>query len=114
VILNDLGEADDLRVKFRRDRSGAEALERVDQSVGKAVQAVSVFDDAFALDVVEDFADSFGREFVIIEERDEARDGAFEVDVVLPERVVGVDEEGWGSCVQKALPEASWHSPSSP
>jgi hypothetical protein len=32
----------------------------------------------------------------MIQERDEASDGALEVDVVLPERVVGVDEEGLG------------------
>jgi hypothetical protein len=32
----------------------------------------------------------------MIQERNEAGDGALEIDVVLPERVVGVDEEGLG------------------
>ena len=30
----------------------------------------------------------------MVQKRDEAGDGALEVDVVFPERVVGVDEEG--------------------
>ena len=40
--------------------SGAETFERVDQRVREAVQPVSVLDDAFALDVVENFADLLG------------------------------------------------------
>ena len=62
----------------------------------EAVQAVAVLHDAFALDVVEHFAHLLGRKFVMIQKRDEARDRALEVDVVFPERVVGVDEEGLG------------------
>ena len=72
----------------------AQALKSVDQRMRETVQAVAVLDDAFALDVVEHFANLFRRELVMIQERNEARDGALEVDVVLPERVVGVDEEG--------------------
>ncbi len=77
----------------------AQALKRIDQRVREAVQAVAVRDDAFALDVVEHFAHLLGRELVMIEKRNEARDGALEVDVVLPERVVGVDEEGLGQAL---------------
>jgi hypothetical protein len=55
-----------------------------------------VFDDAFALHVIEHFADLLGRELVVIEKRDEAANGPLEVDVVLPERVVGVDEKSLG------------------
>jgi hypothetical protein len=62
--------------------------------VREAVQAVAVSHDAFALDIVEHGAHLFGRKLVMIEKRDEAGDGALEVDVVLPQRVVGVDEEG--------------------
>ena len=74
--------------------AGAQPLKRVDQRVGEAVQAVAVLHDAFALHVVEHFAHLLGRELVMIEKRNKAGDGALEVDVVLPERVVGVDEEG--------------------
>ena len=80
-------------MKFGSDRNRAEALEGVNESVGEAVQAVSVLDDTVALDVVKDFADLFRGEFVMIQEFDEARDGALEVDVVLPEGVVGVDQK---------------------
>ena len=74
----------------------AQAFKRIDQRMREAVQAVSVLHDAFALHIVEHFAHLLGRELVMIEKRDKARDGALEVDVVLPERVVGVDEEGLG------------------
>ena len=39
-------------------------------------------------------ADLGGRVLVVIEIADECGDGALEVDVVFPEGVVGVDEEG--------------------
>ncbi len=87
----------DLRVQLGRDRDDAQALKRIDQRMRKAVQAVSVLYDAFALHIVEHLAHLLGRELVMIEERDEAGDGALEIDVVLPERVVGVDEEGLGT-----------------
>jgi hypothetical protein len=57
------------------------------------VQSVAMSDDAFAFDIVESSANLLGRKFVMIEERNETRDGALEVNVVLPERVVGIDEE---------------------
>jgi hypothetical protein len=89
-------ETHDLFVKLGRDGNRAQAFESIYQSMGKAVETVSVLHNAFALDVVEDFADLFGLELVMIEEFDEARDGALKVDVVLPECVVGVDEESLG------------------
>src|SRR5579872_1647390 len=93
MILNCPRDTSDFLVQFRRHGNGAEALKGIDQRMGKALQAVSVLDDAFALDIVEHFAHLLGREFMMIEERNEARDGALEVDVVLPERVVGINEE---------------------
>ena len=96
VVLNDAREAEYLLVKLRSDRNGAQAYEGIDQGVSEAVETVSVLDDAFALDIIEDFANMIGSELVVIEEFDEASDGALEVDVVLPERVVGVDEESLG------------------
>src|SRR5437764_11706507 len=93
VIFDHVREGTNLVAKFRGNRLFAEALERVDQRVSEAVQAVSVLDDAFALDIVKDFANLLGTERVMIEEGNETRNRALEVDVVLPERVVGVDEE---------------------
>ncbi len=91
-----MGEAVDLGVQLGRDRLDAKPLESIDQRVRETVQAVSMLHDALALDVVEHFAYLLGREFVMIQERNEEGDGALEVDVVFPECVVGVDEEGLG------------------
>jgi hypothetical protein len=66
VILDGLRDAANLGVKVRSDGHRTEALECVDESVGKALQAVSVLDDAFALDIVEDFANLLGRELVVV------------------------------------------------
>jgi hypothetical protein len=55
------------------------------------MQAVAVSHNALALHVVEHFAHLLGRKLVVIEKRNEMLDGPLEIDVVLPERVVGVD-----------------------
>ncbi len=96
MIGDGVREAVDLCVELRRDGFDAQTLEGIDQGVCEAVQAVSVFHNAIALHVIEHFAHLLGRELVMIQERDEARDGALEIDVVLPQRVVGVDEESLG------------------
>ena len=49
--------------------------------------------DAFAFHLVQDLSHLFRRIFVVIQERDESRDRAFEVNVVLPERIVRIDEQ---------------------
>ena len=108
MVGDGVGEAVDLGVQLGRDRLDAQPLEGVDQRMGEAVQSVAMLHDAFALHVVEHFAHLLGRELVMIQKRDEAGDGALEVDVVLPERVVGVDEEGLGdgassSCLASEL-----------
>ena len=62
--------------------------------MGEAGEAVAVGEDGFALDGVEGLADFGGGVLVVVEIADERGDGALEVDVVFPEGVVGVDEEG--------------------
>src|ERR1700722_1112179 len=94
LIRDRIGEIANLRVRLRRDRLDAQALEGVDQSVREAVQAVSVFYDAVALNLVEHCAHLLGRKLMMVKKRNEARDGAFKINIVLPQRVVGVDEEG--------------------
>jgi len=58
------------------------------------VQTIAVGNDGGVLDTVEMVADLFGGVDAVIEVGDEAGNGALEVDVVLPKRVVGVDQEG--------------------
>ena len=96
MIFDAVGEAEDLLVKFRRHRRWTEFFKRVYECMSEAVESVSVLDDAFTFNVIKDLADLFGSEFVMIQEFDKARNGALEVDIVLPESVVGVDEESLG------------------
>jgi hypothetical protein len=58
------------------------------------LQAVAVGLDGGVFDAVEMAADFFGCVDAVIEVRDKAGNGALEIDVVLPEGVVGVDEQG--------------------
>ena len=60
----------------------------------EAVQAVSMADYALALHIVQNRANLFGRIFVVVQKGYETSDGAFEIDVVFPQRVIGVDEQG--------------------
>jgi hypothetical protein len=62
------------------------------------VEAVAVGADCGVLDAVEVFADLFGGVDAVVQVGDEAGDGLLEVDVVLPEGVVGVDEQSLGGC----------------
>ena len=84
------------RMRWRFSSSigvGAETFEAGDEGAREAGQPVAVREDGFAFDCVEGLADFSGRILVMIEVADECGDGAFEVDVVFPEGVVGVDEE---------------------
>ena len=96
MLGNGVGKTIDLRMQLGRNRLDAQTLKGIDESMRETVQSVAVFHDAFALDIVEHFAHLLGRELVMIQKRDETGDGALKVDVVFPERVVGVDEKGLG------------------
>ena len=96
-MIGDLvGKAVNALVQLGRDRIDRELLEGLHQRMGEAVQAVSVLDDGVALHVVQHQANLLGRVFAMVEERDELRDRALEINVVLPERVIGVDEQSLG------------------
>ena len=63
-----VGEAENLLVKFRRDRFDRQFFERAGERMRKAVQTVSVADDGPALHIVENFPDLLaGVRFVIQE-----------------------------------------------
>ena len=49
--------------------------------------------DGFALDSIKRLANLGRRVFMVIEEADECSNGALEVDVVFPERIVCIDEQ---------------------
>jgi len=94
LIDDRLGEAGDLVAFLFGEVVVSEAFEAGDERFFEAGDAVAVGEDGFALDFVELEADLFGGVFVVVEAGDEGGDGSFEIDVVFPEGVVGVDEEG--------------------
>jgi hypothetical protein len=94
LVGDGLDEAFDAAVLLGGDGNVGELLEAGDEGATEAMQAVAVRQDGRVLDAVEVAADLFGGVDAVIEVGDEAGDGALEVDVVFPERVVGVDEQG--------------------
>jgi hypothetical protein len=94
LVGDGLGEAFDALVLVGGDGSVSELLEAGDEGAAKAVEAVAVSADGGVLDVVEVAAHLFGGVDAVVEVGDETGDGALEVDVVFPEGIVGVDEEG--------------------
>ncbi len=88
------GEGGDALLFLVGDRPGAEALEAGDQGAGEAGDAVAVGEDGFALHGVEGLTHLGGGVGVVIQVADEGDDGAFKVDVVFPQSVVGIDEQG--------------------
>ena len=89
-----MGETADLRMQLWRDWIHAEPFKCIHQRVRKTVLPITMLYHALALYIVQDFAHLLGREFVVIEKRNEARDRTLKVNVVFPEGVVCVDEEG--------------------
>ena len=79
---------------FASHRFVGELLEAFDEGLTKAAESVAARGDGGVLTTIEMVANLFGRVDSVVEIADEGGDGTLEVDVVLPERVVGVDEEG--------------------
>jgi hypothetical protein len=96
LVGDGLGEAGDALVLGGGDGGVGELLEAGDERLAEAVEAVAVGADGGVLDLIEMASHLFSGMDAVVEVGDEAGDGALEVDVVLPERVVGVDEQGLG------------------
>jgi hypothetical protein len=96
LVGDGLGEAGDALVLGGGDGGVGELLEAGDERLAEAVEAVAVGADGGVFDLVEMAAHLFGGVDAVVEVGDEAGDGALEVDVVFPEGVVGVDEQGLG------------------
>ena len=94
LVGDGLGEAFDLAMLLGCQGLFGELFEAADEGLVEAFEAVAVGSYGGVLDVVEVFADLLRGELAMVEEGDEAGDGAFEVDVVFPQGIVGVDEQG--------------------
>jgi hypothetical protein len=75
-------------VLLPRDRFISELLEAGDEGFAEAVQAVALCGDGGVLYAVEMATYLFGGVNAVVKVRDEGGDGALEVDIVFPERVV--------------------------
>ncbi len=93
LVGDGLGEALDTAVFLVGERHVRKLFEAGDERAAKAVQTVAVGEDGGVLDPVEVSADLFRGVDAMVEVGDEAGDRPFEVDVVLPEGVVGVDQQ---------------------
>ena len=108
LVGDGLGEAFDAAMLLFGEGHVGELLEAGDEGAAEAVQAVAVGEDGGVLDAVEVAANLFGGVDTVIEVGDEAGDGALEVDVVFPERVVGVDEQSLVGARRKAGVGTGW------
>ena len=83
----------DSGVQLRRHWLHRQALEGVQQRMREAMEAVAVRHDAPPLHLVQHLAHLCRRIVLVVEKRDEAGDRPLEIDVVLPQGVIGVDEQ---------------------
>ena len=103
LVGDGLGEAFDAAMLFFGEGDVGELLETGDEGAAEAVETVAVGADGGVLDAVEVSAHLFRGVDAMVEIGDEAGDGALEVDVVFPEGVVGVDEQGLGDRLAERL-----------
>ena len=79
---------------LQRDGFGGKLLEAGDERAAEALHAVPMLLDGVALDRIKVPANLFPRVDTVVEIGDEGGDSALEVDVVLPQGVVGVEKQG--------------------
>jgi hypothetical protein len=94
MLRDGLGETDDALVLFGRDGGVGQLLETIDEGAAEAAETIAMGGDGGVFAVVEVFANLLGRVNAVIEVGDEGCDGTLEVDVVLPQGVICVDEQG--------------------
>src|SRR5581483_1331314 len=80
-------------VKRRSDWFHRKLLKRHYQRMCKAAQPIPMGDDALALDFIQDFADFRRRPLALIQKRNKFRNCPLKIDIVFPERIVGIDQE---------------------
>ena len=90
------GERNDAVVFFGSDWLVAELLETIDERAPKAGKTVAILRNCGVLASVQVLADFFSGMDAVIQIGNEGGDGALEVNVVFPEGVVCVEEQGLG------------------
>ena len=93
LIGDGLSKALDALMFFRCERGVGKLLETGDQRMTKAVETVTVIADGRVFDAIEVFSDLFRCVNAMVEIGDETGDSPLEVDIVLPQGIVGVEEQ---------------------
>ena len=86
-------ETDFLMILFA-DLATGQLLETTDQRALKILQTVAMGFDGFTFDLIEMAAHFFRCMGVVVEMRDEIGDRPFKMDVVFPQRVISIHEQG--------------------
>ena len=92
MVVDGIGEAQDLAMLLVRYRSVRKLLVAVQERTAKAAKAISVSRNSGMLTAIQMLADLSRCMDLVVEKGDEGGDGALEVDVVFPKGVVGVYE----------------------
>lgn len=101
VISDGLGEAGDALMLLRCHRGIGKLLKAVHQRAAKAVQPIAVGRNGGMLAVVQVFAHLLRSMDTVVQVGDKAGDGPLKVDIVLPQRVIGVEEQRLGCCTTR-------------
>ena len=94
VLGDGLHKAENAGMLLRCDGRVRQLLEAGHQRPAKALEAVAVRRDGSVLDAVQVGAHLLGSVGAVVEVGDKGRDGTLEINIVLPQRVVGVEEQG--------------------
>ena len=86
-------ETDFLMILFT-DRTTCQLLETTDQRALKILQTVAMGFDGFTFDLIKVAAHFLRCMGVVVEMRDEIGDRPFKMDVVFPQRVISIQEQG--------------------
>src|SRR5277367_2413283 len=84
-------------VQLGRDRFDGQLFKTFNQRMGEAVQAITMLDDRISLYVIQYEPDLLRGVLAMIEKRNELYNRPLEINVVFPECVIGVDEQGLGA-----------------
>src|SRR6185312_13484921 len=91
-----MSKAPDELMQLRRDRLFGKALKALDQRMREAVRPVTALQDRLALDLIQKCTDFMRRQVLMVQPLNEVGNGLVKVNIVFPERVVGVNEQGLG------------------
>src|SRR5947209_12415535 len=84
----------DSLVQSWSDGLNRKPLEGVDQRNHETLQPIAVLLDPFSFHLVQDLAHLLRRKFLMVQKRNEAGDGPLEINIVFPERVISINEQG--------------------